>query len=83
MQPSALTVTEALEVASVFCFSGRIVLASPCLNRYSSLSCPPPSIAQTSNVLYKNQVSSYAERKNMDLETCEKWLSPILNYDRD
>lgn len=31
----------------------------------------------------KSQVSSYAERKGMDLETCEKWLSPILNYERD
>ncbi|CAM9441759.1 unnamed protein product [Ectocarpus sp. 6 AP-2014] len=31
----------------------------------------------------KDQVSSYAERKGMDLETCEKWLSPILSYDRD
>lgn len=31
----------------------------------------------------KDQVQSYAERKNMDLELCERWLSPILNYDRD
>eukprot|EP00903_Cladosiphon_okamuranus_P009574 g9116.t1 len=31
----------------------------------------------------KDQVTSYAERKGMDVETCEKWLSPILNYDRD
>lgn len=31
----------------------------------------------------KDQVSDYAQRKDMELETCEKWLSPILNYDRD
>jgi len=31
----------------------------------------------------KDQVDSYAERKKMDIELCERWLSPILNYDRD
>jgi 5-methyltetrahydrofolate--homocysteine methyltransferase len=31
----------------------------------------------------KDQVQSYAKRKNMDLELCERWLSPILNYERD
>jgi len=31
----------------------------------------------------KDQAESYAQRKGMDLETCEKWLSPILSYDRD
>ncbi len=31
----------------------------------------------------KDQVVSYAERKNMKLEVCERWLSPILNYERD
>ncbi|CAN0051218.1 unnamed protein product, partial [Discosporangium mesarthrocarpum] len=31
----------------------------------------------------KDQAESYAQRKGMDLETCEKWLSPTLNYDRD
>jgi len=31
----------------------------------------------------KEQVVSYAERKKMDLELCERWLNPILNYDRD
>jgi len=31
----------------------------------------------------KDQIVSYAERKKMDLEKCERWLSPILNYDRD
>jgi len=30
----------------------------------------------------KDQVVSYAERKKMDLELIERWLSPILNYDR-
>jgi len=30
----------------------------------------------------KDQVESYAKRKGMDLETCEKWLSPSLGYDR-
>ena len=28
----------------------------------------------------KDQVESYAARKKMDLELCERWLSPILNY---
>merc|ERR1712238_390072 len=27
----------------------------------------------------KDQVDSYAERKKMDIELCERWLSPILN----
>ena len=31
----------------------------------------------------KDQVQSYADRKKMDIELCERWLSPILNYDRD
>lgn len=31
----------------------------------------------------KDQVSSYAARKKMDLAVCERWLSPILNYERD
>lgn len=31
----------------------------------------------------KDQVESYAERKKMDLPICERWLSPILNYERD
>ena len=31
----------------------------------------------------KDQVESYAARKGMELEVCERWLSPILNYERD
>ena len=31
----------------------------------------------------KDQVESYAGRKKMELSTCERWLSPILNYERD
>jgi len=31
----------------------------------------------------KDQVESYAARKNMELSKTERWLSPILNYDRD
>lgn len=31
----------------------------------------------------KDQVESYAKRKEMDLPVCERWLSPILNYERD
>jgi len=30
----------------------------------------------------KDQVEAYAERKNMSLATAERWLAPILNYDR-
>jgi len=30
----------------------------------------------------KDQVTSYADRKGMDLGTMERWLNPILNYDR-
>ena len=29
----------------------------------------------------KDQVEDYAKRKDMDLQTIEKWLSPNLNYD--
>jgi len=32
--------------------------------------------------IQKDQVTNYAERKSMPLEECERWLSPILNYDR-
>jgi 5-methyltetrahydrofolate--homocysteine methyltransferase len=31
----------------------------------------------------KDQVESYATRKKMDFEPVERWLSPILNYERD
>uniref|UniRef100_A0A7S1UDH7 Methionine synthase n=1 Tax=Phaeomonas parva TaxID=124430 RepID=A0A7S1UDH7_9STRA len=31
----------------------------------------------------KDQVTDYAERKGQTVEDTEKWLSPILNYDRD
>jgi 5-methyltetrahydrofolate--homocysteine methyltransferase len=31
----------------------------------------------------KDQVESYAARKGMKLDVCERWLSPILNYERD
>mmetsp|Transcript_2486 Transcript_2486/g.3653 ORF Transcript_2486/g.3653 Transcript_2486/m.3653 type:complete len:1363 (+) Transcript_2486:159-4247(+) len=31
----------------------------------------------------KDQVESYAERKNFELSKMERWLSPILNYERD
>jgi 5-methyltetrahydrofolate--homocysteine methyltransferase len=30
----------------------------------------------------KDQVTDYALRKGMELDVCERWLSPILNYDR-
>jgi 5-methyltetrahydrofolate--homocysteine methyltransferase len=30
----------------------------------------------------KDQVTNYAERKNMPFDVMEKWLSPILGYDR-
>ena len=29
----------------------------------------------------KDQIESYAVRKGDDLETVERWLAPILNYD--
>jgi hypothetical protein len=28
------------------------------------------------------QVVDYATRKKIDLETCERWLAPMLGYDR-
>ena len=31
----------------------------------------------------RDQIESYAERKKKSVEDVEKWLSPILNYDRD
>lgn len=31
----------------------------------------------------KDQVQSYAERKKFELSPMERWLSPILNYERD
>ena len=32
--------------------------------------------------IQKVQVEDYAGRKKMDLETCERWLAPMLGYDR-
>jgi 5-methyltetrahydrofolate--homocysteine methyltransferase len=32
--------------------------------------------------IQKDQVVDYAARKEMDLETCERWLAPMLGYDR-
>ena len=29
----------------------------------------------------KDQVEDYAKRKGMDLETVERWLAPVLNYE--
>ncbi|MCH8239729.1 MAG: methionine synthase, partial [Proteobacteria bacterium] len=29
----------------------------------------------------RDQVADYAARKGWDVQTCEKWLAPILNYD--
>ena len=29
----------------------------------------------------RDQVEDYARRKGWDVETCERWLAPILNYD--
>lgn len=31
----------------------------------------------------KDQVTDYAARKKLPLHVCERWLSPILNYERD
>ena len=31
----------------------------------------------------KDQVESYSARKNYELSKMERWLSPILNYERD
>jgi 5-methyltetrahydrofolate--homocysteine methyltransferase len=31
----------------------------------------------------KDQVESYAERKGISVSEAERWLSPVLNYDRD
>ena len=30
----------------------------------------------------KDQVENYAQRKKIELDICERWLSPILNYER-
>eukprot|EP00283_Hemiselmis_rufescens_P004932 CAMPEP_0173434836 /NCGR_PEP_ID=MMETSP1357-20121228/13534_1 /TAXON_ID=77926 /ORGANISM="Hemiselmis rufescens, Strain PCC563" /LENGTH=1285 /DNA_ID=CAMNT_0014399743 /DNA_START=10 /DNA_END=3867 /DNA_ORIENTATION=- len=30
----------------------------------------------------KDQVTDYAKRKNMPVDECERWLAPILGYDR-
>ena len=30
----------------------------------------------------KDQVESYAKAKGMQVDECERWLAPILNYER-
>ena len=32
--------------------------------------------------IQKDQVADYAQRKGMGIETCERWLAPMLGYDR-
>jgi 5-methyltetrahydrofolate--homocysteine methyltransferase len=41
----------------------------------------PASKYFTIGKIQKDQVIDYAKRKGMDLELCEKWLSPVLGYD--
>ena len=48
------------------------------LNKCLSISCFG-AVGQ----IGKNQVESYAARKKMELSTVERWLSPILNYERN
>ena len=33
--------------------------------------------------IVKDQVESYSQREKYDLSPMERWLSPILNYDRE
>ncbi|MCS6988977.1 MAG: methionine synthase [Chloroherpetonaceae bacterium] len=37
----------------------------------------------TTGKIERDQVEDYARRKGMTIEEAEKWLSPILNYDKD
>jgi len=32
--------------------------------------------------IQKDQVEDYSKRKKMDFDTCERWLAPMLGYDR-
>jgi 5-methyltetrahydrofolate--homocysteine methyltransferase len=41
----------------------------------------PDSKYFTIGKIQKDQVTDYARRKGMDVELCEKWLSPVLGYD--
>ncbi len=42
----------------------------------------PESIYFGVGKIEKDQVEDYARRKNMDMADTERWLAPILNYDR-
>jgi len=43
----------------------------------------PQSVYFAVGQVGKDQVDPYAERKGMETSLCERWLSPILNYERD
>ncbi|XP_020627745.1 methionine synthase-like [Orbicella faveolata] len=43
----------------------------------------PKAVYFSVGKICEDQVTDYAERKGMPVEEIEKWLSPILSYDRD
>ena len=43
----------------------------------------PEAIYFAVGKIERDQVSDYARRKQMDVKTVERWLSPNLNYDPD
>ncbi|XP_027035812.1 methionine synthase-like [Pocillopora damicornis] len=43
----------------------------------------PKAVYFSVGKICEDQVKDYAERKGMPIEEVEKWLSPILSYDRD
>lgn len=43
----------------------------------------PKAVYFSVGKICEDQVKDYAERKGMPVEEVEKWLSPILSYDRD
>merc|ERR1712046_482862 len=65
---TGIELTESLAMMPASAVSG-LYFANP-----KSCYFPVGKIAQ-------DQVQSYADRKGVDLETCEKWLGPILGYD--
>ena len=40
----------------------------------------PESVYFGVGKISKDQVKNYANRKSIEIEECEKWLRPILNY---
>ena len=67
-EQTGITLTESLAMSPASSVSG-LYFANPCAHYFSV------------DEVCRDQIESYAERKQMERSEVEKWLSPILSYD--